>query len=85
MRNLIGTHLGHVSMYIMCRILQDASTTVDVGLVRGAVFYITAALWGKNRVTTLKCTPTSVLPSLRAVSFITPIFLISKLLKLNAK
>lgn len=66
MRNLIGTHLGHVSMYIMCRILQDASTTVDVGLVRGAVFYITAALWGKNRVTTLKCTPTSVLPSLRA-------------------
>lgn len=63
MRNLLGTHLGHSSLYTMCQFLQDPSSASDVGLLRGAVFYINMALWGDKRVATLKCTHTSVLPS----------------------
>lgn len=68
MRNLLGTHLGHSSLYTMCHILQDSTTSSDVNLLRGAVFYINMALWGDKRVTTLKCTNTSVLPSFNMVT-----------------
>nr|CAD7432433.1 unnamed protein product [Timema monikensis] len=67
MRNLLGTHLGHSALYTMCRILQDTSSQHDVHLLRGAVFYVNMALWGTKRVTTLKYTATSVLPSFLAV------------------
>lgn len=63
MRNLLGTHKGHSALYTMCRLLQDPNVQRDVGLLRGAVFYINMGLWGTHRVPKLKCTPTSVLPS----------------------
>ncbi|KAL1116001.1 hypothetical protein AAG570_005496 [Ranatra chinensis] len=65
MRNLLGTHLGHSSLYTMCTLLQCESSLSDVGLLRGAVFHINMALWGNKRVPSLKCTPTSVLPSFK--------------------
>ncbi|XP_064594447.1 tuberin-like isoform X2 [Liolophura sinensis] len=65
MRKLLGTHLGHSSIYTMCRILQDRRQPVDSILVRGAVFFIGMALWGSRRVTSLKHTPSSVLPSFK--------------------
>jgi len=68
MRNLLGTHMGHSALYTMCRILQDPGAAQDVCLLRGAVFHVNMALWGTKRVTTLKCTSTSVLPSFLCVS-----------------
>ena len=68
MRNLLGTHMGHSALYTMCRILQDPGGAQDVCLLRGAVFHVNMALWGTKRVTTLKCTSTSVLPSFLCVS-----------------
>ncbi|KAK9508825.1 hypothetical protein O3M35_006287 [Rhynocoris fuscipes] len=62
MRNLLGTHLGHSSLSTMCKILLSDNSIGDVGLLRGAVFYINMALWGNKRVQTLKCTPVAVLP-----------------------
>ncbi|KAJ9583770.1 hypothetical protein L9F63_021894, partial [Diploptera punctata] len=68
MRNVLGTHMGHSALYTMCRILQDPGASQDVCLLRGAVFHVNMGLWGTKKVTTLRCTPTSVLPSfLRAL------------------
>ncbi|KAK6623829.1 hypothetical protein RUM44_010685 [Polyplax serrata] len=64
MRNLLGTHMGHSTLYTMCKILQDTTYHNDVGLLRGTVFYINMGLWSNKRVTSLRCTLTSVLPSL---------------------
>ncbi|XP_073996859.1 TSC complex subunit tuberin isoform X2 [Rhodnius prolixus] len=66
MRNLLGTHLGHSTLHTMCKILKSDTSLCDVGLLRGAVFYINMALWGNKRVQTLKCTPAAVLPSFLA-------------------
>ncbi|XP_013385066.2 tuberin [Lingula anatina] len=63
MRNLLGTHLGHSGIYTMCCILQDNRNLHDVSLLRGAVFFVGMALWGSKKVTSLKHTPSSVLPS----------------------
>ncbi|XP_048507911.1 tuberin isoform X2 [Athalia rosae] len=63
MRNLLGTRKGHSALCTMCRLLQDPNVQRDVGLLRGAVFYINMGLWGTQRAPKLKCTPTSVLPS----------------------
>ncbi|ESP04643.1 hypothetical protein LOTGIDRAFT_61259, partial [Lottia gigantea] len=63
MRKLLGTHLGHSSIYTMCCMLQDRSQPVDGILLRGAVFFIGMALWGSSRVQSLKQSQTTVLPS----------------------
>ncbi|XP_077979844.1 tuberin-like [Glandiceps talaboti] len=63
MRNLLGTHLGHSGVYAMCCILEDRNHVNDSPLLRGAVFFVGMALWGSKRVTSLRHTPTSVLPS----------------------
>ncbi|XP_041363648.1 tuberin-like isoform X2 [Gigantopelta aegis] len=69
MRKLLGTHLGHSSIYTMCCMLQDRCPLVNPLLLRGAVFFIGMALWGSRLVTSLKHTPASVLPSfLQALS-----------------
>lgn len=62
-----GTHMGHSTLYTMCKILQDTSCYSDVGLLRGTVFYINMGLWSNKRVVSLRCTLTSVLPSLLQV------------------
>ncbi|XP_062915410.1 tuberin isoform X5 [Mobula hypostoma] len=63
MRKVLGTHLGHSAIYTMCRIMEDKRHMDDAALLRGAVFFVGMALWGAHRLTTLKSTPTSVLPS----------------------
>lgn len=60
--------MGHSTLYTMCKILQDNAYYNDVGLLRGTVFYINMGLWSNKRVTSLRCTLTSVLPSLLQVS-----------------
>ena len=63
MRNLLGTHMGHSTLYKMCYLLQEQNFQKDVRLLRGAVFYINMGLWGAHRIPKLKCAPSSVLPS----------------------
>ncbi|XP_040445906.1 tuberin isoform X4 [Falco naumanni] len=63
MRNLLGTHLGHSAIYNMCRIMEDRAYMADAALLRGAVFFVGMALWGAHRLSSLKNSPTSVLPS----------------------
>lgn len=63
MRNLLGTHMGHSALYTMCRMLQEPACRPDHLLLRGAVFHVNQALWGRRPLQSLHCTPTSVLPS----------------------
>ena len=63
MRNLMGTHLGHLSIYSMCCLMQSEEFVTDGALLRGAVFFVGMALWGSQRIPTLKHAPASVLPS----------------------
>ncbi|KAL3877536.1 hypothetical protein ACJMK2_035233 [Sinanodonta woodiana] len=67
MRKLLGTHLGHSCIFTMCCMLQDKQQSADYKMLRGAVFYIGMALWGSKKVTSLKHTPTAVLPSFQQV------------------
>ncbi|XP_029433255.1 tuberin isoform X4 [Rhinatrema bivittatum] len=70
MRNLLGTHLGHSAVYNMCRIMEDSMYMEDAAVLRGAVFFVGMALWGAHRLSTLKNSPTSVLPSFyKAMTF----------------
>ncbi|XP_058851777.1 tuberin isoform X1 [Acipenser ruthenus] len=63
MRKVLGTHLGHSAIYTMCRIMEERAYMEDAALLLGAVFFVGMALWGAHRLSTLKNTPTSVLPS----------------------
>ncbi|XP_060063486.1 tuberin-like isoform X4 [Ylistrum balloti] len=63
MKKLLGTHLGHSSIYTMCCMLQDRRQPTDHNLLRGSVFFVGMALWGSKKVPTLKHTFSSVLPS----------------------
>ncbi|XP_053386314.1 tuberin-like isoform X2 [Mercenaria mercenaria] len=63
MRKLLGTHLGHSTIYTMCSMLQSGKQPIDYTLLRGAIFYIGMALWGSRKVAFLKHTPSAVLPS----------------------
>ncbi|MBN3282001.1 TSC2 protein, partial [Polyodon spathula] len=63
MRKVLGTHLGHSAIYTMCRVMEERAYMEDAALLRGAVFFVGMALWGAHRLSTLKNTPTSVLPS----------------------
>lgn len=64
MRNLLGTHMGHSTLYTMCRILQEPNCRENSVLLRGAVFFIKMALWDAQRLPNLRCPPSSVLPSI---------------------
>ncbi|XP_035825381.1 tuberin isoform X2 [Aplysia californica] len=63
MRKLLGTYLGHSAIFTMCCMLQDKRKPVDILLLRGAIFFTGMALWGSRRVSTLKQSHSSVLPS----------------------
>lgn len=68
MRNLLGTHLGHRTIGYLCRLLEDRSNVCDTSLLKGAVFFVGAALWSPNAVSSLHHKAAGVLPSLgRAV------------------
>lgn len=60
--------MGHSALGTMCRLLQDPNFQRDVKLLRGAVFYINMGLWGTHRISKLKVTATSVLPSFYQVN-----------------
>ncbi|XP_042230186.1 tuberin-like isoform X2 [Homarus americanus] len=62
MRNLLGTHLGNSGLYVLCRLIQS---NVDAHMVRGAIFFLTSALWGSNKVSSLNYKPAAVLPTFR--------------------
>ncbi|WAQ96556.1 TSC2-like protein [Mya arenaria] len=63
MRKLLGTHLGHSCIHIMCTLLQESLEHTDPNVLRGAIFYIGMSLWGSRKVVQLKHTPSAVLPS----------------------
>uniref|UniRef100_A0A1Y1N0Q7 Rap-GAP domain-containing protein n=1 Tax=Photinus pyralis TaxID=7054 RepID=A0A1Y1N0Q7_PHOPY len=65
MRNLLGTHMGHASLYTMCQMLEEPTLKQDSGLLRGAVFFINMGLWCTHPIVNLKCPPSSVLPSIQ--------------------
>lgn len=67
MKNLLGTHLGHSTLFTMCRFLQEPNLRHDAGLMRGCVFYIHMALWDINSMQNLCCPSSSVLPSVLQV------------------
>lgn len=67
MKNLLGTHLGHSTLFTMCRFLQEPNLKNDASLMRGCVFYIHMALWDINSMQNLCCPPSSVLPSVLQV------------------
>ncbi|KAK4309742.1 hypothetical protein Pmani_018669 [Petrolisthes manimaculis] len=62
MRNLLGTHLGNSGLFVLCRLVERPG---DPHMVRGAVFFLTSALWGANKVYSLQYKPAAVLPYLR--------------------
>lgn len=64
MRNLLGTHLGHRTIGYLCRLLEDRSNVCDTTLLKGAVFFVGAALWSPKAVGSLQHTAAGVLPSL---------------------
>ncbi|GFY56311.1 tuberin [Trichonephila inaurata madagascariensis] len=68
MRNLMGTFAGHSVIFHLCKMLQDLTGHPDPKIIRGAVYFISMALWGPNKVLTLKVPPTAIMPSfLRAI------------------
>lgn len=69
MKKLLGTYLGHSTIFTMLSMLQDKSEPVDILLLRGAIFFTGMAIWGSRRVSSIKYTYVSVLPSfLQALS-----------------
>lgn len=48
---------------------SSGASAADAGLVRGAVFYISMALWGPRRVPTLHVSYLAVLPAFLKVCF----------------
>lgn len=66
MRNLLGTHLGNSGLFVLCRLIQS---NCDAHMIRGGIFFVTSALWGSNKVSSLHYKPAAVLPNLREVCF----------------
>ncbi|XP_050694251.1 tuberin-like isoform X2 [Eriocheir sinensis] len=65
MRNLLGTHLGNSGLFVLCRLIQS---NCDAHMIRGGIFFVTSALWGSNKVSSLHYKPAAVLPNLREAS-----------------
>ncbi|XP_066139931.1 tuberin isoform X2 [Euwallacea fornicatus] len=63
MKNLLGTHMGHSTIYTMCRILQEPVLRPHIDLLRGAVFFTRMGLWTVDPFPNLRCPPSSILPS----------------------
>lgn len=48
MRRLLGTALGHATIWTMCSLLNDESRRRDEKLLCGAVYYTNLSLWGPS-------------------------------------
>ncbi|XP_050296204.1 tuberin isoform X2 [Anthonomus grandis grandis] len=64
MKTLLGTHMGHSTVYTMCRIMQEPTLRSHIDLLRGAVFFTRKGLWTNIFLPNLKCPPSSILPCL---------------------
>lgn len=64
MRNLLGTHLGHASIVILCCLLKD-ETVKEYSLLRSSVSFIGMGLWGPKCVTSLIYKPQSILSAFK--------------------
>lgn len=60
MRYVVGGDIGPAAVQQMVSLLQSGA---EAGAARGAVFYINMALWGPQRVPTLKVSFLAVLPA----------------------
>lgn len=67
MRKLLGTHMGHSAIYLICQLLHKDVSEHNPGLVRGGLFYINMALWSTNQITSFKISLLTVLPSIHSV------------------
>ena len=65
MRNLLGTHLGHASIVILCFILKD-ETMKEYSMLRSAISFVGMGLWGPRYVPSLMYKPQSILSSFKS-------------------
>jgi len=61
MRDLLGTHMGHSGLLQMCEFMETADVSEEVAVIRGAVFFVGAVLWGNRMIRSLKYSPSTVL------------------------
>jgi tuberous sclerosis protein 2 len=65
MRKLLGTHLGHNTLVTLQAIVTERKgNPSEVLVVRAAIFYISMALWGPNRISKLGSCFSPFLPTL---------------------
>jgi tuberous sclerosis protein 2 len=69
MRDLLGTHFGHSGLLTMCQFMETADISKEVAVIRGAVFFVGAVLWGNRMVRSLKYSPSTVLSSFKMVIY----------------
>jgi Domain of unknown function (DUF3384) len=69
MRNLLLGTAGHRTVTLLCDLLSTPQRAASASLLRGAVFFVSMASWGAQRVPSIHSSPSVVLPALaRAVS-----------------
>ncbi|XP_059490501.1 tuberin isoform X2 [Neocloeon triangulifer] len=63
MKKILGTHLGHSTLFQMVSILKDPKFANAPQLLRGAVFHTSMGMWGNQKVPSLNTTVCTVLPA----------------------
>ncbi|MFH4984682.1 hypothetical protein AB6A40_011391 [Gnathostoma spinigerum] len=66
MRDLLRSHCGHTVLSYLLGILDKAKEYRNQKVVVGAIDIIAMSLWGTQRVESLRCHPSAVLPVLAA-------------------
>lgn len=64
MKNVLGTHMGHSSVFIMCNLLQidpDSQEKHNINYLRGSLFSVSQAKWGAKEYPNVKVTLSSIL------------------------
>ncbi|VDD87377.1 unnamed protein product, partial [Enterobius vermicularis] len=64
MRDLLLSRSGHRTLVLLIKIIGNSRNYGDQEIVVGSVSIVTVALWGSQRVETLRCQPTAVLPAM---------------------
>jgi len=71
MASLMATHLGHSALFDLCQVIrlqrivkECAVGHIDVGLVRGAIFFVGMSVWGAKCVKNMQAySPMTLLPT----------------------
>eukprot|EP00002_Diphylleia_rotans_P010377 TRINITY_DN2081_c0_g1_i4.p1 TRINITY_DN2081_c0_g1~~TRINITY_DN2081_c0_g1_i4.p1 ORF type:complete len:1614 (+),score=272.90 TRINITY_DN2081_c0_g1_i4:73-4914(+) len=66
-QNMLISHIGHRTIRELCGILKNPANQDAVPLLRGAVFCLTMACWGSERIESLQYSFSSILYSFDAV------------------